>query len=225
MKSNKLLTILLIVTFFLAGGMFYYQNFYKDAVNEENMAIVLVAKTQIAKGEELNETNIGAIKIPKEAVLPGFQTDVKKVSGKVATTNLFQNEVLVKERFGDETAKEKTFIVTVKPKNDLRGLEEKDSVRIAVIPTELESTDMFSVADEKVVKTVAQRLNSSGEATGVAEGVSVVLTEKEVAQYHKALKSGEIYLLKYDELTDIERNSMQTFQWFLDNLPEEDVQQ
>ncbi|MEK3956012.1 MULTISPECIES: SAF domain-containing protein [unclassified Psychrobacillus] len=224
MKTNKLLFSVLAVTFILAAAMFYYQNFYKDSMKEEDMRIVYVARTDIPEGTKLGKENIAAIQIPVTAMLSSYKLDyTKNIEGNIASSTIFEHEVIVKERITEKDRDKKQFMINVQSVSDMRGIDKGDTVRIAVIPTEYDNTDLFMVLDKKAVASNSIKVNSSGKETGVIDSVNLLMSEEEAAVFYKASKSGEIIVMEYNTLADAEKSGMQSFNEFITNLPVEET--
>lgn len=224
MKTNKLLFSVLAVTFILAAAMFYYQNFYKDSMKEEDMRIVYVARTDIPEGTKLGKENIAAIQIPVTAMLSSYKLDyTKNIEGNIASSTIFEHEVIVKERITEKDRDKKQFMINVQSVSDMRGIDKGDTVRIAVIPTEYDNTDLFMVLDKKAVASNSIKVNSSGKETGVIDSVNLLMSEEEGAVFYKASKSGEIIVMEYNTLADAEKSGMQSFNEFITNLPVEET--
>lgn len=223
MKSNKVLFTVLILTFVMAAGMFYYQNFYSKSTQGQESKVVYVAKRDVVQGETFSKDNVGAIQIPVTSMLDSYELSLEEdILGKKAQTDIHEHEILIKERIESKERDLKEFVVFVKSDSDLRNIKEGSQVRVGVIPTEYESKELYMVLDKKTVVGVDIKMNSRGESTGIVDSVRVLMGEKEAELYHEASKSGSIVVLEYTTLAEAEKAEMQRFDTFLDELPVEE---
>lgn len=184
--------LLLVVTFVITAGMFYYQNFYLEQKAEENKVTVLVAKKDIPEGTLFTTENVGAIKMDKEFVLPNYITSFEELQGKKANSDLLQNELITKGRVDQNTGGSKLFSVSVKGEFN-STIAKGDAIRVYV---QKENGEVLELFNKKEVQQVNFKKNASGKETSTIESLDVLMSDKEAIDYFHAQKEGTILVVK-----------------------------
>lgn len=207
-KKDKLFMLLLVVTFVITAGMFYYQNFYLEQKAEENKVTVLVAKKDIPEGTLFTTENVGAIKMDKEFVLPNYITSFEELQGKKANSDLLQNELITKGRVDQNTGGSKLFSVSVKGEFN-STIAKGDAIRVYV---QKENGEVLELFNKKEVQQVNFKKNASGKETSTIESLDVLMSDKEAIDYFHAQKEGTILVVKYNDLTENNQTAVNKFE-------------
>lgn len=212
MRSNKILMSVLAVLFIAVAGMFYYSNFYTVQQQEKDLVDVYVAKKDISQGTLFDEKNVAKISMKKDLVLEGYITEFKKLKDLSAVSTVYKNEIITNARVANEKTGEKLHVVSVIPLNEVQGLEEGDTVRVFAKPRYM--SQVYELFEIKEVKAVNFKKQSSGQETALVQSIDLNVSDKEVEIYERALASGDISVVLYSDLSDV---NTQEF------LPYEDV--
>lgn len=201
MRSNKILMSVLAVLFIAVAGMFYYSNFYTVQQQEKDLVDVYIAKKDISQGSLFTENNVGKVSMKKELVLEGYVTDFKKLKNLSAVSTIYKNEVLTQARVADKKTGEKLHVVSIIPLNEVQGLEEGDSVRVFAKPRFM--SQVYELFEIKEVQAVNFKKQSSGEETALVQSIDLNVSDEEVEIYERALASGDISVVLYSDLSDV----------------------
>lgn len=204
MKSNKFITLILIVVFLITCGMFFYQNFYAKKILEANQVTAYVATKDIYEGGEINATNIGAIKIDKNKAFSSYALDVDAIIGKKAKSTILKDEIININRIADDDSKLSNEMFSVKLKaNYMSNIKKGDNIRVcvAIYDKKQNKTTTLNLFTIKEVKDVyyAKKNNSGAEAI---ESFEIHCSDEEAVNYYNAIKVGEIIALKFNDITE-----------------------
>lgn len=209
-KKDKLMLVMLLVTFVATSGMFYYQNVYLKQKDESNKVIVLVAKKNISEGSEFTTENIGAIKIDKEMVLPTYITKFDELKGKSASDDILQNEVVTKPRTNGESDGTKQFVVGIESKLMPQTVQKGDAVRVYV--QESVHGKVYELFHKKEVVSTLNKKSASGKDTATVQSIDLLMSDKEAVVYYNARKVGDILIVRYNDLTEEDTVKVSSFE-------------
>lgn len=198
--KQKMWMGVLITTFIATSGMFYYQNVYMDKKDLSNQVTVLIAKSDIAEGSEFTKDNIAAVKMDKELVLPIYITNFEDLKGKSANEDITQHELVTKPDIKKDQDGSKLFQVGIESKKMPAGIQKGDTVRVYV---KVEDTT-YELFEKKEVASVNYKKSSAGKDTGTITSIDLVLSDKEAVSYMNARDAGDVYPIRYHDLTDID---------------------
>ena len=206
--QNSLMAILLVL-FIGVAGMFYYQNFHLVGLEKKNKVTVLVAKKDIPVGTSFTTDNTGLLKVDKESVLDTYVTDFSKLEGLSAQTTVYKNEIINDKRIESDKAGKTKYNLSIKPSNQITGLEEGDTVRIFVKPRSM--SQLFEVIEVKDVEKVITKVSGSGKETGIIENINLLASDAELELYERAVSVGDIVVIAYNDLSDVNRAEILSF--------------
>lgn len=203
--KERLFLVIMILLFALSAGMFYYQNVYKVEEAEKNKVLVLMAKKNINIGAELNDKNVGWIKISKDSVSPNYITKDKEteVQGKKVTEKILEGELINKNRLSKEVQsgnRINKYTIDIAP-NFSSEIAEGDLIRVFVqIVDKDDNNKIYNrlVFDKKeVLEVISKEEGIAG--SNQFNSLKVEVSDKEAIYYYNAKQRGSIVVLKYKE--------------------------
>lgn len=201
MKIKEKIVLFLIFLLFCASVfMFYYQNFYKPSLVEQNKVDILIAREDIGKNTELNEENVGWIRVDQGAVTVNNITKVEDAIGKKSSEKIFEGEFLNRNRIQSEDEEEyvfDTYTIDIAP-DYATDLQNGDLIKVYVQTIEKtedrqEEIKNFLVFDKKEIVEI-----NKNEQTGEVINIKIRTTDKDSLSYYNAKAMGTVIALKYE---------------------------
>lgn len=188
----------------LSGGLFAYENVYVAKQKEANKALIYVANQDIQAHTAITADMFQPVSIDNTSVLQGYVLDLNSVNGKELKGGLLQGEPLTQQRLAKKgTYKEGELTLKVVPDSvgDIKG---NDNVKVYVQLVD-EDTGEVSVKELFEDKKVMEEQKAEGtllsqEKQDAPVSFNIVATAKEVKDYYVAKQSGQILVVKINDL-------------------------
>ncbi|PLS19739.1 hypothetical protein CVD28_04835 [Bacillus sp. M6-12] len=189
----------------LSGGIFAYENVIAPKQEQANKVTIYVAKQDIQAHTAIQADMLMPLEIDNTSVLSSYVSDLNSVVGKELKGGLLKGEPLTKQRL-EEKGTSKVGNLTLKITPDSVGdIKVNDNVKVYVQLTD-EETGEVSVkelfANKKVMKeTEAESGALLGGGKEEKNGTfNVVASEKEAKDYFVAKTTGQILVVKINDL-------------------------
>lgn len=194
----------------ISGGLFVYENVYKVQKEEASKTMIYLAKEDIQAHTSISKDMFDVVEVSNDSVLSAYVTNINEFVGKELKGGLLRGEPLSIQRLSDETTHTGEMVLKIEP--DFVGtVAANDNIRVFVQLQNRETGEITvkKLFEEKKIidENTLLPTNVTVQDDEEQQSFSIYANTKEVEDYYIAKASGNVIVVKINELDTNELSS------------------